>query len=253
MQVEPIFTPYFSPFVFEGRRQKESRVLSYRDRVTKELIQSAGPFARFRLQPGKTDALAYHYEGWRNRLRYTYTLDNLQNEAAIIDGYKSSVRNDIKVAQANCLLQEEKDAQVVLRLHEASLDRKGKKNNKQSRVLEALVKTCLKKDQGFVLSIYKEATPVCSAFVVLDEKWAYLLALGLDKKNAPRGAIQYLLHACIRKAAQRVNQFDFEGSMLKEVEPVFRAFGAKRTPVVEVSRAPRWGEILFILLNKSRW
>ena len=251
--VEPIFTPYLSPFIFQGERQKESRVLSHRDRITKQLIQSASAFARFRLQPGKTDILAYLYEGWRNRLRYTYTLDQIQNEASIYDGYKSSVRNDIKVAQTACIVKEEKNAKALLSLHEASLFRKGKTSKDQSKILEQLILSCFAKDKGFVLSIYHDDLPVCAAFVAMDDKWAYLLALGLDKKKAPRGAIQYLLHECIRRAAQKVDHFDFEGSIIKEVEPVFRAFGGKRTPVVEVSKAPKWGEILFILLNKSRW
>ena len=140
-------------------------------------------------------------------------MDQIQNEASIYEGYKSSVRNDIKVAQTACVLNEEKDAKVLLSLHQASLFRKGKTSKDQSKILEQLILSCFAKDKGFVLSIYHDDLPVCAAFVAMDDKWAYLLALGLDKKKAPRGAIQYLLHECIRRAAQKVDQFDFEGIM----------------------------------------
>ena len=74
------------------------------------------------------------------------------------------------------------------------------------------------------------------AYIVWDEHAAYYLLGGSDPDLRTSGAASLLMWEAIMRARRVTDVFDFEGSMLKPVERFFRAFGARQTPYLNVSR-----------------
>lgn len=253
--IEPPFTPYLSPFCFLPQNiTKQNKIYSFEDDINQRMISqlSSKAFKRFRLQPDNQNWYAFYQSKWRSHLRYTYTLSEIKEDR--LGSYKASVRNDINKARERFAIVIEDNASNLLSLHQMSLSRKGAGSNNELSILSQLCQATLDREAGFILSIKnKEDQAIASCFVVYDNESSYLLSLGIDKSKPIQGSVQLLIHEAINKASKHVDRFDFEGSMISEVEPVFRAFGGKRTPVIEVSWAPKWAEILFILMNKRRW
>ena len=57
---------------------------------------------------------------------------------------------------------------------------------------------------------------------------AYNLIMGVKEEYRKEGITQLLLWEAIKKAKEKCPQFNFEGSMLLNIEPVFRRFGGKQ-------------------------
>ena len=72
------------------------------------------------------------------------------------------------------------------------------------------------------------------SLIVWDANTAYYLAGGNDPELNKSGSASHLMVEAIKYASQYVNQFDFEGSMLKSIENYFRGFGAKQVPYFEI-------------------
>ena len=67
-----------------------------------------------------------------------------------------------------------------------------------------------------------------------DKESSYNLVLGVDENLRSSGAAQLLMWEAIKLASDHVKSFNFEGSMLPHVEPVFRHFGGRRVPYFRV-------------------
>ena len=64
----------------------------------------------------------------------------------------------------------------------------------------------------------------------------YYLASGSDRNNRETHALSAVLWEGIKLAVEKGLAFDFEGTMLENVEPHFRSFGAVQTPFFSVWR-----------------
>ena len=93
-----------------------------------------------------------------------------------------------------------------------------------------------------------EGVVQAAIYVVFDTSTAYYLAGGATEAGRSKGAMHGLLaHAIQETAAEGCTIFDFEGSMLKGVEPFFRGFGGELTPYFRVFKyANKFLEHLFL-------
>ena len=74
--------------------------------------------------------------------------------------------------------------------------------------------------------------------------------IGGDTELRTSGAIPLLLWEGVKRAGARGLKFDFEGSMLPKVEPVFASFGATQVPYFRLRKGrKRWIELAWQLLR----
>jgi hypothetical protein len=72
----------------------------------------------------------------------------------------------------------------------------------------------------------------------------------MDEVLGSNGAVQQLIWHAIQEVMKMGKSFNFEGSMLPHIEPVFRAFGAERKPVYQIYKASN--KIIYALLELLR-
>jgi hypothetical protein len=77
----------------------------------------------------------------------------------------------------------------------------------------------------------------CGIYIAYDDNCAYYLISGSDPDYRSSGALSYLLWEAISDASKRVDRFDFEGSMLENVEKFIRGFGAHQKPYHKISKS----------------
>ena len=103
--------------------------------------------------------------------------------------------------------------------------------------LERLDAACRARGAGAMLFARDEAGRVHAVvWVVWDRCAAYYLLAGADPDLRNSGAGNLLVWEAIMCASAVTDVFDFHGSMLAPVERFFRAFGARQTPYLRVSR-----------------
>ena len=61
-----------------------------------------------------------------------------------------------------------------------------------------------------------------------------LILSGFDQAIIQRGANESLIYHCIQDAKEQADFFDFEGSMLPEIEAFYRKFGGVYTPYLNI-------------------
>lgn len=76
-------------------------------------------------------------------------------------------------------------------------------------------------------------------FVVYDEKSMYNLIQGGDPELRKSGANPLAMWHSIESAQKVTKKYDFEGSMMANVEPFFRSFGAVQTPYFNIMKDNR--------------
>ena len=101
----------------------------------------------------------------------------------------------------------------------------------------------LRDNRAFYLCSLK-GEALAASLVVWDNQRTYYLIGGYDAENAHQGAGTLNLWHAIKDAKARGNRlFDFEGSMIPEVERYFRGFGGELKTFFSVEKKNWLGEI----------
>lgn len=255
LYLSPDLTPFNGPVIFYPENLvKRERRYSHEHKVLNGLLDQLPKATayRFRCVPEVNNWLPFYNNGFRQTTQYTYQIDGIKDLDTVRSNYKSSVRNDIQYAQKNYDLISCKTAEEVLPVIDATHHRKYKQT---PHIAKQIITTTLANECGAAWLVQDKDSrkTVAGGHIVWDHDKAYLLLLGVDKTQSPRGAVQLLIDHLIKEASSMVDTFDFEGSMIQEVEPVYRAFGGRRVPYSIVSKASWWYDLLFMLLRKKAW
>ena len=88
----------------------------------------------------------------------------------------------------------------------------------------------------FIAKNHKNVVIGCT-YIMLSQDIAYMMFIGSkDLQKAESGAIRKLIHYSIFNLPPHIKSFDFEGSMIQDVEHLFRSFGGRRVAYHEISR-----------------
>jgi hypothetical protein len=192
--------------------------------------------------PEETDLQPWAWSGFKVVAQWTYRINLGQELAAIRAGYEDKQRNAIKKGLAGGTVETTDDPDRVLNAVRSTFARKGKGLDEDTA--SALIHAFLKPGHGFAFVTVENGKDSAAAFCAHAAGTCYYLLGGVDKAHASNGAGAMAVDACIGQAhAFGLRVFDFEGSMLPEVERYFRTFGGTPTPYFTVNRAPFLTEV----------
>ncbi len=247
---QPDFTPYLGPYiVYPHNIEKKERILSHEQKVMQELVALSKEIKLFKqgFHVDLNNWMPFYWDGYTQTTRYTYLLDNIKQHDKIWDAFKSSVKTDIRRAEKIYDVKKEEEISKLFLLSQSTFDRKNETLPLSEKRLNTIYTTTKKNSHAEIFTAYANGEAHGSLMTVFDNRYAYCLLIGVDKAMSPKGAVQLLLWTAIRSASKRVDNFDFEGSMLKEVESIFRAFGGELKAFNKISKAPMWFKILYRL------
>ena len=241
----PPLSTYLSPWIRYPDAQMPVRQYGF----TIKMVQAwhrALPSAvwhSFLLHPEWKNGMAFHREGYQLLTRYTYQLKNIQHLDVVWQGVKNTVRTEIRKANEIIDVKISKDIDVFYRLITRSYARNKTKVPLTQERLEHLVKTLSHKEKGAIyLATDKEGNCHAGALVLWESNRAYYSLSGSDPKFRKSGATNALIWKILEDLSEKnCRHFDFEGSMLANVEPVFRYFGGDLVPYLYLQKFPkRW-------------
>ncbi len=252
----PPFTPHIG-FVHETKASNASKLLSEK----KEVIT----------------LLANHFEGWSRGLvscafptevadmqpfvwkkfkvipGYTYQLNLHEDAQSLESRMNPQHRNVLKKAVRDglvCSLEE--DMKLVRRLVGKTFERKGK--NLDTELLEKILFEFANHSNSFSFVSWNNNVPIACSFCVFDDKKVYYLLGGYDSENRHSGAgIQCVFSSILHAQKMGKKIFDFEGSMLPEVEKYFRGFGPELVSYFTVQKANFPLEVLMKLVKRHQF
>ncbi|OHB54213.1 MAG: hypothetical protein A2173_02700 [Planctomycetes bacterium RBG_13_44_8b] len=250
----PPFTPMIGPFleikaknpvaVMDCWKEALSLLADFLDKLpcsivsvslSKDIVDTQ-PFAwkKFKVVPG-----------------YTYLLDLDSSVDNIRSNMSAERRNDINKASRDGLaVRQINDFKIVKSLVSKTLSRQGVSVDEV--YLDRVLFEFANKDNSFAFAAFRENTPIAVSFCIRDSRTAYYLLGGYDDKNKHHGAGALAVWEAIKHAQSLgLKQFDFEGSMVPQIERYFRGFGGKLTPYYRLNKAKLPLEVLLKLFRRE--
>ena len=162
---------------------------------------------------------------------------------------KSNARNKIRKAEGLLKVTETEDIELFYHINKKSFDRQAIKLPFSLEFLIELDQILSQKKQRKMYFAFDDRENIHGCiYLIWDAQCVYNLLLGADTNLRSSGVIQLLLWKGIKLAKEQKKIFDFEGSMMENVEPVFRAFGGDLVPYFKIYK----GNKLMMLLNSLR-
>lgn len=249
----PDLTPYLGVWLhYPTKQEKWEAVYRFEKKMITELLQQLPRFAYYAQchPPQLKNGLPFHWEGFKQETRFSYCLSPVVDETTLFNNLKGSVRTELRKAEAEINIVESEDIQLFYQLQEASFERQSKPTPYRFEFLSK-IDTVLKEKQQRKLLIAKDqaGNPHAGIYLLWDEHTVYNLLQGADPQFGNSGAIKKLLWEGILLAHRQQKSFDFEGGMMKNIEPVFSAFGGTLRPYFRMYKG---GNKLFRLLSAIR-
>ena len=185
---------------------------------------------------------------------YTYRF-NLAGLTAdeVFAKFSPERRNDIKKAvkdEVECKLTH--DYSIVKEMVQHTFDRKEKSLN--GDLIDQILSKFANESNSFSFVSYLNSKPIAASFIIYDQHMAYYLLGGYDPSNKHQGAGALAVQNAINHTlGLGIPVFDFEGSMLPEVEKYFRAFGGEMKTMYTINKAKLPIEMALKLIDRSRF
>jgi hypothetical protein len=245
--VQPPLTPYSGIWWKETAFAKKHQQYQHVKTILNQWITQFPKVTFFQQQYTYTltDWQPFYWNGFQQTTRYTYILNLLQGSEPLYSQFHDTTKRKIRKATESPLeilrFESETDTAIFdafYHLNTLTFQKQGLKNPISAPFFKRLDHV-LKEKQQRTLYLARDATGryYATLYLVYDSKTAYYLAGGVDTSILQNNALFLLLWKAIQDAAQRVPTFDFEGSMLPQIEPIFRSFGATQMPYFRIFKA----------------
>lgn len=252
--VNPILSPRLGVyFIYPENQEKEERKISFEHRVSKELIAELPSCFYFNLSfhTSFKNWMSFYWSGFRQTTKYTFVIPATLTKDQAYKNIKSKTKNIIRKAESSLIITEG-SLETFWNLNQKTFARQHIKTPYSKENIISIKKALGPRNQ---ISIYHAAglneTMHASILLVNDMKTTYCIAIGSDEAYRNSGAISLLLWHAIKKTLDEGRSFDFEGSMMPNIEPIFRNFGGSQTPYFLIYKsANRFTDALLTLIGK---
>lgn len=261
MGVRWIKTPPFSPTIglaFKNPSSNSAKKNSFAKSIYKLLASFLSDFkgalCTICLGEEHKDMQPFIWANFKVIPNYTYHLSlKEKSESNLTQTFSPERRNDIKKAiKDGIVCKETTDMSFIKKMVEYTYDRKHK--TLQVDALNNMLSRFGKDGKCYSLVSFMNDEPLAATFVGYDKKTAFYLLGGYNPNKKHQGAGALAVLKSIEKAIELgVDTFDFEGSMLPEVEKYFRGFGGDMVGYASINKAPIPLEIALKFIDRSRF
>lgn len=181
--------------------------------------------------------LPWIWRGFKAVPCFSYRIETLGDLEACWRNLRDNIRTRIHKAEKIVHIRTDMPIDTLIALQDKTFARQGRGNPVDGAGLRRLDAALRGHDACRLLCAVDEDNRVhAAAYFVYDERCCYYLEGGGDPELRSSGAAPLLLWEGLRFAATVSKSFDFEGSMIEDIERFFRAFGAAPQVYYRVTR-----------------
>jgi predicted DNA-binding protein YlxM (UPF0122 family) len=252
----PMYMPTVGLF-FVNTTKNKSKKLSENKKVMKAISDflsnlSYGVLSIY-LPYNHIDMQPFFWEGFKVVPNYTYHIDLSLSMDEIAKDYATERRSVMKKAiKDEVNVQISYDYKLVKDLVLNTFSRKEKQID--VKILDKILFQFADRTNSFAFVSYQNERPISASFCIYDKNKVYYLLGGYDKDYKHQGAGAMGINASIEHSKSLgIPIFDFEGSMLPEVEKYFRGFGGDLVPYYSINKAMLPLEMALKFINRSQF
>jgi lipid II:glycine glycyltransferase (peptidoglycan interpeptide bridge formation enzyme) len=240
LDICPPFSAHNGLF-FENRSENNSNIQTTVKHVLETIAAFLGELNShllvFTLPAAISDAQPFIWKKFDVKVKYTYHLDLGLPVDTLLANLSSEKRKSLNKAQKDGLeIKRETDMKVVKDLILKTFSRKQVMKN--LAYLDKILFEFASADNSIAFVAYEKGQAIAATFCVHDSVTAFYLFGGYDAGQSHHGAgVSCMWNSILKAKELGLKTFDFEGSMLPEVEKYFREFGGTLTPYYSVYRA----------------
>lgn len=236
----PILTQTLGIWIKYPERQKQKYVtkLSYEKEIFSTLIDKIPSYDYFsqNFHWSITNWLPFYWKGFQQTTRYTYILEDLNSLDNIFDNLENSVRSHIRKTEKTFQVYTDDDIDSFYRLNRMTSIR----NNIKPLTLnfvKRLDDACKNRNCRKIFFVRDKNDEIPAAiYVVWDDRCAHYILSGRNPNIKDTGLTCLLLWEAIKFSSTVTKAFNFEGSMLENIEILFRYFGGTQKPYFEITK-----------------
>lgn len=254
----PPLTQTMGVYIIYPQDQKYEKKLSYEKDMMSKLIEALPKYDKFsqKFHPQITNWLPFYWKGFSQTTRYTYVIDNINDMDSVVANFSHAKRKNIKRAEKIVKVTFDLSAKAFYDNHKLTLSKQHQTISYDYFTFKSIYDSAIANDSGVIISAIDGGGEIHSAlFVVWDTNSAYDLISTIDPDYRNSGSASLLIREAIRYVSSRTKYFDFEGSMIENVEASFRQFGAIQTPYHDIrkysSQFLRMGSMLANMIAKK--
>ncbi|RJO60855.1 GNAT family N-acetyltransferase [candidate division WS5 bacterium] len=236
----PPYTPVLGPFL----KVDAANPVSIMDIWKEVLLEMSQFFENLRfsvisisLNKNIIDTQPFIWKKFKVVPGYTYVIDLSMSAETIWNGMSSERRKNIKKGGKDGLVvRKVTDNTIIRELVMKTYSRQDKEANE--RYLDKILFGFADSHNSFAYATYDGSKAIACVFCVYDTHTAYYILGGYDFENKHHGAGAMSMWEAIKNAQQLgLRDFDFEGSMVPQIERYFRGFGGRLTPYFTINKA----------------
>jgi len=238
---QPALTPY-SGIIFKNLDTKYVNRLSQEKMIsceTAKVLKQKNNLIKFNFPPGSPDLQPFIWEGFSTGIRYTYIISLESSLEDIWNSMDNRRRNDIRKAERDGLIIiPSDDFTQTFKLVEKTFARQTKDIQFKKNAFSYNKILGQRKQCKSFLTKNKDGEAIAVVYIIWDNQRSYYLLGGYDTERSHHGASALAMWEAIKfsKEILKLKEFDFEGSMIPQVEQFFRKFGGKFIPYYIVSK-----------------
>lgn len=232
--------------VLSERKDMMELIAEYYQQKSKGLVSIVFPAEMQDMQP-------FAWRKFKVVPGYTYRMPLIISSEEMESRMSVTHRNAMKRALKDELHSEQThDNTLIENLVGKSFTRKDKSTD--AALIKKILFQFANSENSFSFITWQGKSPVAGTFCLMDKNIVYYMMAGYDSALKHNGAgILSLFNSIVHAKKIGKQIFDFEGSMLPEVEKYFRGFGAELTPYFSVNKANLALEMLMKLKQRNKF
>lgn len=184
-----------------------------------------------------TNYLPFFWRYYSETTRYSYVIEDTRDMDKVRGEYSSKLRNKIHKAEKCLCVEEMTDKDQFYRINEMSFTRQGIEIPYSFEYFNNIYEACIEQNAGKLLCAKDIEGNVHSvAMIIWDKMSVYYLLNGTDPEFKSFQGNDLLIDRSIEEAHNLGLKFDFEGSVIKNVNHAFREFGGIPKPYFRICK-----------------
>ena len=189
--------------------------------------------------PRITNWLPFFWQGYKQTTRYTYQIQNADNPDVVFANMdKKRQQTKILNLQDKYTVCYDLAPDVFYDFHAQYWQSRGGEELLPKDFVLRLCSEAVSRNQGVIAGLKDlDGNLLAAYFVACDDTTAYALMSAYDRQRNEHGMTALLVWNIIKHLSDRIQVFDFEGSMDENVEYSFRYYGTKQVPYFQIFKS----------------